>query len=114
MHESNSTTSIRDWRIPIYYTPRFYFGQRQCIPFFDFRIGAFLEPYGVTYKNLSPVSKESHSEFGGGMYYAAFLGMEFGKHVDLAFGTDQFLGGMTDSHDVFFNLTITAKMAVCF
>ncbi len=39
--------------------------------------------------------------------------MEFGKHFDIAVGTDHFFGGVMDN-DIMFNLTVTAKLAVCF
>ena len=102
--------STRNWYVPVYYTPRFFFGQRKCIPFFDFRIGFFMGASELT----SDYWASKNTAFMGGMYYGAFLGMEFGKHFDFAFGTDQFLGGMVDANSVLFNLTVTAKVAVCF
>lgn len=112
----DSDNDAREWFIPIYYTPRFYFAQRKCIPFFDFRIGAFMAPFEWNHNN-NWGNKEI--DFAGGLYYAAFLGMEFGKHVDIAFGTDQFFGGATsamgysDEH-LLFTLNLVVKMAVCF
>jgi len=111
----DSDNDAREWYIPVYYTPRFFFAQRKFIPFFDLRIGFFMAPFEWNHRN-NWSSKDIG--FAGGLYYGAFLGMAFGKHVDIAVGTDQFFGGATSdmghSDGLLFNLNIVAKMAVNF
>lgn len=98
----DSNTSAREMNIPMFYQMRAYFGKKKCIPFFDFRAGFFL--------GLHTGSKVG---FASGLYYAGFLGMEFGKHFNVAFGTDQFFGGST-REGMLFDLSITAKVGINF
>ena len=49
----------------------------------------------------------------GGLYYAAFLGLEFGKHVNFSIGTDQVFGGVAGK-GAFFNLNLCAKLGFNF
>ncbi len=98
----------REWFIPIYWHNRFYWSKTKVAPFFDFRLGAFLG--ASEWKSMS----SWHSEFMGGMYYAAFLGLEFGKHVNLAVGSDQFFGSIAGSGDALFTLNVCAKVGINF
>ena len=98
----------REWFIPIYWHNRFYWSKTKVAPFFDFRLGAFLG--ASEWKSMS----SWHSEFMGGMYYAAFLGLEFGKHVNLAVGSDQFFGSIAGSGDALFTLNVCAKIGINF
>lgn len=97
-----------EWYCPLYYQARFYFAERKCIPFFDFRLGAFLG--GASWHN----KWGDHTCFMGGLYYAAFLGMEFGKHVNIAFGTDEFFGGNTRDSAPIFSPSATVKLGINF
>ena len=109
----DSDNNAREWYIPMYWHNRFYFGLRKCIPFFDFRLGAFM---GVFEYNHNNNWANKDIDLGGGMYYAGFLGLEFGKHFNIAFGTDQFFGGVTDSGhtDILFMLNVCAKIGINF
>ena len=98
----------REWFIPIYWHNRFYWSKTKVAPFFDFRLGAFLG--ASEWKSMS----SWRSEFMGGMYYAAFLGLEFGKHVNLAVGSDQFFGSIAGSGDALFTLNVCAKIGINF
>lgn len=106
----DSDNDAREWLIPVYYTPRFYWGKASCIPYLDLRIGSFL---GLMAYNTRNNWNNKTVDLAGGLYYGGFIGMEFGKHFDIAVGTDQFFGGVMDN-DIMFNLTVTAKLAVCF
>ena len=109
----DNDNDAREWNIPIYWHNRFYWGLRKVIPFFDFRLGGFIGLYEYNHNNNW---SNKSIDFGGGMYYAGFLGLEFGKHVNIAFGTDQFFGGVMDggNTDILFNFTATAKLGINF
>lgn len=100
----------REWLIPVYSHTRFYFAQRKCIPFFDFRIGTFV---GIEEWNHNNNWANKELDIRGGLYYAAFLGMEFGRHVSVAFGSDQFFGGSV-GQGIYFNLSLSAKLGISF
>lgn len=104
----DNDNDAREWHIPIYWHNRFYFGLRKYIPYFDFRLGSFISAIEVNTKN--DWSNKS-IRIGGGLYYAAFLGMEFGKHVNIAIGTDQFFGAAGSN---IFKLNACVKMGVNF
>ena len=106
----DTDNDAREWFIPIYYAPRFYFGQRKVIPFFDFRIGAFL---GVDEYNHRNNWKDKETNFMGGLYYGGFFGLAFGKHVDIAFGTDGFFGGKVKD-EMTYTPTATFKLGISF
>ena len=106
----DSDNDAREWYIPIYWHNRFYFGQKKCIPFFDFRLGAFM---GVSEWNTRNNWKNKHRDFMGGLYYAAFLGLEFGKHVNVSVGSDQVFGAIVGD-DLLFNLNVCAKIGINF
>ena len=101
----------RLWHIPLYWHNRFYFGKRKCIPFFDFRLGAFVTVREFDYQGHG---KYDNIDCLGGMYYAGFLGLEFGKHVNIAVGTDQFFGAYFADADIYFNLNVCAKLGINF
>lgn len=88
-----SREEVHEWYIPMYFQWRSYFVQRRCTPFFDFRLGAFMG--GLS--EINPEDrKEKDTAFGGGMYAAAFIGVEFGKHFNISLGTDQYVGAETN------------------
>ena len=109
MGRYDTDNAAREWNIPMYWHNRFYWGLRKVIPFFDFRLGGFLGVYEYNHNNNW---SNKSIDIAGGMYYAGFLGLEFGKHVNIAFGTDQFLGGVQD--EFLFNFTCTAKLGINF
>ena len=106
----DSDNDAREWYIPIYWHNRFYMGRKKCIPFFDFRLGAFM---GVSEWNHKNNWSNKETDFMGGLYYAAFLGLEFGKHVNFSIGTDQVFGGVA-GEGAFFNLNLCAKLGFNF
>lgn len=99
----------REWLIPMYWHNRFYWSKTAVAPFFDFRLGAWM---GVGQAKVS--ANNWKGTFMGGMYYAAFLGLEFGKHFNLSVGSDQFLGGAAEYNDVLFTLNVVAKIGFNF
>jgi hypothetical protein len=107
----DNDNDAREWYIPIYWHNRFYFGQKRCIPFFDFRLGAFM---GVSEWNRANNWNNKQRDFMGGMYYAAFLGLEFGKHVNISVGSDQVFGAVAPNSELLFNLNVCGKIGINF
>lgn len=110
----DSDNDARPINIPVYFDSRFYFGRRKVIPFFELRLGAdFLMDY---FNHKNDWKNNSDLRYGLGMHYGGFLGLEFGRHVNIAFGTTGLLVGVLgDRGDgIGFTQSITAKLGISF
>ena len=110
----DSDNDARPINIPVYFDSRFYFGRRKVIPFFELRLGAdFLMDY---FNHKNDWKNSSDLRYGLGMHYGGFLGLEFGRHVNIAFGTTGLLVGMLGDRGegLEFGQSITAKLGISF
>ena len=110
----DSDNDARPINIPLYFDSRFYFGRRKVIPFFELRLGAdFLMDY---FNHKNDWKNSSDLRYGLGMHYGGFLGLEFGRHVNIAFGTTGLLVGMLGDRGegLEFGQSITAKLGISF
>lgn len=110
----DSDNDARPINIPVYFDSRFYFAKRKVIPFFELRLGAdFLMDY---FNHKNDWKNNSDLRYGLGMHYGGFLGLEFGRHVNISFGTTGLLVGVLgDRGDgIGFTQSITAKLGISF
>ena len=110
----DSDNDARPINIPVYFDSRFYFGRRKVIPFFELRLGAdFLMDY---FNHKNDWKNSSDLRYGLGMHYGGFLGLEFGRHVNIAFGTTGLLVGMLGDRGegLEYGQSITAKLGISF
>jgi len=110
----DNDNDARPINIPLYFDTRFYFGKKKVIPFFELRLGAdFLIDY---FNHNNDWARNSDLDYGLGMHYGGFFGLEFGRHVNISVGTTGLLVGMLGyrGDGAAFGQSITAKLGFAF